>query len=65
MGLFSFDVGMEDCRMKEQTDYTAHLEQSLQQLIEIFTHPSMWNFLSDSERNKVSEVLSKQTQFQH
>ena len=50
--------------MKEQSDYTAHLEQSLQQLIEIFTHPSMWNFLSDSERNKVSEVLNKQTQFQ-
>jgi hypothetical protein len=55
---------MEISQMKEQNDYTTHLERSLQQLIEIFVDPSMWNFLSDSERTKVSEILTKQAQYQ-
>ena len=55
---------MEISKMNEQNDYTAYLESSLQQLIEIFVDPSMWNFLSDSERTKVSEILLKQTQYQ-
>jgi hypothetical protein len=50
--------------MKEQNDYTTHLESSLHQLIEIFVDPSMWSFLSDNERTKISEILTKQAQYQ-
>jgi ribonucleotide reductase beta subunit family protein with ferritin-like domain len=43
--------------MNEQ--YTQQLEEKLQKLIALLTDQNLWNFLSDSERQVVSEVLNQ------
>jgi len=41
-----------------KTTYIDKLEQSLHDLITLLTDPSLYNFLSESERVKLSSVLS-------
>jgi hypothetical protein len=48
--------------MKKTQTYTELLEGSLHDLVQILTDPNLWNFLSDSERSKVSEILNRQYQ---
>lgn len=40
--------------------YVAYLEESLREMIAMVVDPSLWNFLSDQERQKVSSVLQRQ-----
>ena len=41
-----------------QYTYTEQLEESLHQLIQLVVDPALFNFLSESERKRFSEVLS-------
>lgn len=36
------------------------LENKLHELVRIVTDPSLWNFLTDKEREKVSAILNQQ-----
>jgi hypothetical protein len=45
-----------------EQQYIKQLENNLHSLIEILTNVSLWNFLSDSEREAVSKVLSQSAQ---
>ena len=38
-------------------NYTEYLESNIFELISILTHASLWNFLSDGEREKVGKIL--------
>jgi hypothetical protein len=40
-------------------DYTNLLEEKLQKLINLITDQSLWNFLSDEERQTVAEILNQ------
>lgn len=42
--------------------YIKHLESNLQDLIQLLVDPSLWNFLSEMERHKVSNILQRQYQ---
>jgi hypothetical protein len=41
----------------EQTDRISQLEQNLGELIHMLVDPSLWNFLSENERIKVSKII--------
>lgn len=41
------------------TTDTVKLQDSLRELIDILVNQSMWNFLSDKEREKVSKVIQQ------
>jgi len=44
-----------------QTDYVGKLEEGMGELISLLVDPGLWNFLSDSERVRVSKVIQLQS----
>jgi hypothetical protein len=59
MELVSFNVELERTRTMNTVEIDIEkLKNSLHELIQIVTDPSLWNFLSDSERTKISKILS-------
>jgi hypothetical protein len=43
--------------MKDQ--YVEQLENKIHELIKIITDPNLWNFLTETERNRVAKVLEQ------
>lgn len=41
------------------TQETAKLKQTLRELIEVIMEPGLYNFLTDSERTKVSTIIQQ------
>lgn len=42
-----------------QEQQVEQLQDKLCKLIEILTDPSLWNFLSDKERQRIAEIIQQ------